>query len=107
MWTWTCLISALVGEVQLRLLGAKVHAGFLAHHLGVDGLVGLHAHHQLVPTTLVSKNVPRDIRELQAHFGLPLVQSFSTAQDERNAWGDTLNVDGYKRPQDVRDIRDG
>jgi len=80
----TCLVSALVGEVQLRFLRAEVDAGLLAHHLGVDGLVGLHAHHQLIPATLISKNVPRDVRELQPHLSFPLIQSFSTAEDERN-----------------------
>lgn len=62
--TRTCLVSTLVGEVQLGLLRAEVDARLLAHHLGVDGLVGLHAHHKLVPATLISKNVPRDVCEL-------------------------------------------
>lgn len=69
----TCLISALVGEVQLCLLRAEVHARFLAHHLGVDCFIGLHTDHQLIAATLISKNVTRDICELQPNFGLPLV----------------------------------
>lgn len=80
----TCLVSALVGEVQLSFLRGKVHTGFLAHHLGVDGLVRLHAHHELVPVTLITEYVPRHVCELQPHLGLPLIQSFSTAKDERN-----------------------
>lgn len=80
----TCLVSALVGEVQLGFLWGKVHARFLAHHLGVDGLVRLHAHYELVPVTLVTEYVPRHVCELQPHLSFPLVQSFSTAEDERN-----------------------
>lgn len=83
------LVSALVGEVQLRLLGVEVHSWFLAHHLGVDGLVGLHTHHQLIPTTLRSKDVPRNIRELQPHLRFPLVQGFAATQDEGNTFGRT------------------
>lgn len=39
------LVSVAVGQVQLRLLGVEEHAGLLGHHLGVHGLVGLHADH--------------------------------------------------------------
>lgn len=87
-----CLVAALVGEVQLGLLRVEVHSRLLAHHLGVDGLVGLNTNHQLVPLTLVFKNVSWDIRELQPHLSFPLVQSFSTAQDEGNAWGGTFST---------------
>ncbi len=88
----TCLVSTLVGEVQLSFLRAEVNAWFLAHHLGVDGLVRLHTHHKLIPATLVSKNVPWHICELQPHFSFPLIQSFSTAKDERNTWGARISM---------------
>lgn len=81
------LVSALVGEVQLRLLGVEVHSWFLAHHLGVDGLIGLYAHHQLIPTTLRTKDVPRDVGELQPHLRFPLIQGFAATQDEGNTFG--------------------
>lgn len=79
-----CLVSAPVGQVQLRLLGVEVHARLFAHHFGINGLVRLHAHHQLVPLALRIKDVPRDISELQPHLCLALVQGLSTAQDEGN-----------------------
>lgn len=80
----TCLVSTLVGEVQLGFFWGKVHTRFLAHHLGVDRLVGLHAHYELVPVTPIAEYVPRHVCELQPHLSFPLVQSFSTAKDERN-----------------------
>ena len=79
------LVAALVGEVKLRLLGAEVHAGLLAHHLGVDGLVGLHAYHKLVPAALLPEDVPGHVGELQPHLGLALVQCLAAAQDEGHA----------------------
>lgn len=89
--TWPCLVSALVGEIQFSFLRAKIHSGLLAHHLGIDGFVGLHSHHQLVPATLISENVARHVRELQPNLGLPLVQGFPTAKDEGNTCRDTVD----------------
>lgn len=80
------LVSAPVGEVQLRLLGAEVDPRPLGHHLQVNGFVRLHPHHQLVPLTALGKDVSRHVSELQTHLCLPFVQSFTAAQDERNAW---------------------
>lgn len=80
------LVSALVGEVQLRLLGAEVNPRPLGHHLQVNGFVRLHPHHQLVPLTAVCKDLARHVGELQAHLGLALVQGFATAEDERDPW---------------------
>lgn len=79
-------VSAVVGQVQLRLLRTEVDSGFLAHHLGVDGLVGLNADHQLVPPALRVKDVSRNVGELQPHLCLPLIQSLSTPKDEGNPW---------------------
>lgn len=46
------LVSATVGQVQLRFLRAEIDSRLLAHHLGIDRLVGLDTHHQLIPTAL-------------------------------------------------------
>ena len=80
-----CLVSALVGEVQLRLLGAEVDPRFLGGHLQVDGLVGLHADHQLVAHAALGEDVAGDVGELQPHLGLALVQRLAAAQDEGHA----------------------
>lgn len=80
-------VSAAVCEVQLGLLRAEVDAGFLAHHLGVDGLVWLDAHHQLVALALRVEDVARHVRELQPHLRLALVQRLATAQHEWHACG--------------------
>lgn len=85
---WTCLVSALVGEIQFSFLRAEIHPGLLAHHLGIHGFVGLHAHHQLVPATLISKNVTRHVCKLQPNLGFPLIQGFSAAEDEGDACRD-------------------
>lgn len=87
-------VSAVVGQVQLCLFRAEIDSGFLAHHLGVDGLVGLHTHHQLVPPALSVKDVSRNVCELQPHLCLPLIQSLSTPEDEGNTWRET----GRERP---------
>lgn len=79
-----CLVSAPVGQVQLCLLRVKVHARLFAHHFGVDRLVRLHAHYQLIPLALRIKDVTWHISELQSHLGLALVQGFPTAQDKGN-----------------------
>lgn len=80
------LVSALVGEVQLRLLRAEVNPRPLGHHLQVNGFVRLHPHHQLIPLTAFAKYVSWHVSELQTHFCLSLIQSFTTAEDERNSW---------------------
>lgn len=80
------LVSTLVGEVQLRLLGAEVDPRPLGHHLQVNSFVRLHSHHQLIPlTALLGKYVSRNVGELQTHLCFPLIQSFTTAEDERNS----------------------
>lgn len=78
------LVSALVGEVELSFLWAEVNPRPLGHHLQVNGFVRLHPHHQLVPLTALSKDVSWYVSELQTHFGLPLIQSFTAAQYERD-----------------------
>lgn len=80
------LVSAPVGEVQLSLLWAEVNPRPLGHHLQVNGFVWLHPHHQLVPLAAFAKDVSWHISELQTHFCLPLIQSFTTAENERNSW---------------------
>jgi hypothetical protein len=71
------LVAAVVAEVQLRLLHVKTHAGRLGHQLHVDGLAGLHPHHQLVALWFAVENVTGHVLELDAHFRLPLVQCWN------------------------------
>lgn len=86
-------VSALVGEVQLRLLRTKVNPRPLGQHLQVNGLVGLHSHHQLVPLTAVGKYLTRHVVELQSHLRLALVQGLATAEDERDPWHVATHLD--------------
>lgn len=90
------LVSALVGEVQLRLLRAEVNPRPLGQHLQVNGFVGLHSHHQLVPLTAVGKYLARHVGELQTHLRLALVQGFATAEDERDPWQEAAHVDSRR-----------
>lgn len=80
------LVSAFVSEIKLCLLGAEVNPRPLGHHLQVNGLVWLHAHHQLIPLALFFKYVSRNVAELQPHLCLPLIQSLTTAENEWNSW---------------------
>lgn len=80
------LVSAFVREIELCLLGAEVDPRPLGHHLQVNGLVRLHAHHQLIPLAVFLKYVSRHVAELQTHLCLPLIQSFTTAENEWNSW---------------------
>lgn len=90
------LVSALVGEVQLRLLRAEVCPRPLGQHLQVNGFVRLHSHHQLVPLTAVGKYLARHVGELQTHLRLALVQGFATAEDERDPWQEAAHVDSRR-----------
>lgn len=51
----TYLVPGPVAQVELGLLHVERHARLLGHHLHVDGLAGLDAHHQLVPVDLRRK----------------------------------------------------
>lgn len=84
MIVYFCLVSAAVGQVQLRLFGVKVHTRLFAHHFGINSLVRLHAHNQLVPLALRIKDVTWHISELQPNLSLALIQGLSTTQDEGN-----------------------
>lgn len=80
------LVSAFVREIELCLLGAEVDPRLLGHHLQVNSLVRLHTHHQLIPRAVFLKYVSRHVAELQTHLCLPLIQSFTTAENEWNSW---------------------
>jgi hypothetical protein len=68
------LVATVVAEIQLRLLHVETHAGRLGHQLDVDGLARLHPHHQLVALGFAVEDVAGHVLELNAHFGLPLIQ---------------------------------
>lgn len=74
----------MVGQVQLRLFRVEVDARLFAHHFGINSLVRLHTHHQLIPLALRIKDVAWHISELQPHLSLALIQGLSTTQDEGN-----------------------
>lgn len=81
------LVATAISEIELRLLGVEEHARLLGHHLGVDGLVGLHPHHQFIALALVLEDVTWDIPELQPHLSLALVQCLPTAQHKWHPCG--------------------
>ena len=68
-------VAGPVCQVQLALQGFKGHSRLFCHGLDVHGLVGLKANDELVATTLPTKNVPRNVTELDTNFGLSFVQS--------------------------------
>ena len=76
------LVALAVGQVQFGGLGLEVHARPLGHELEVDGLVGLHADHELVAVGLAGEDVAGHVLELDAHFGFALVQGLAALHDE-------------------------
>ena len=82
IWELHVLVSAAIGQVQHRLLMVEEHAGLLGHHLGVHGLVGLHADHQLTALALLLEDVTGHVSELQRHLSFVLIQGFAVVQDE-------------------------
>lgn len=73
-----------VRQVELCDDGLHAEAGQLRVHLDIHALVGLHADNQLI-TWDILKNARRDILELDADFGLLLVEGLAGLQDEGHA----------------------
>ena len=67
------LVSALISEIQLSLLGAEVNPRPLGHHLQINGFIRLHPHNQLIPLTASAKDVSWHVSELQTYFCFPLI----------------------------------